>query len=292
MTASAAPATVNVGSGPVTSVVTVTTSAATPTGSQSFTLTGTNNPTKRALTLTVVVSAPAPPGLTVAATPGSVTVAPGSTATYAISVSRLNGYAGAIGLAASAKLPPGASLSLSPASIPAGASSPVMATLTVTTGATAASSSTPLTVTATGSAASPAITSSVTATLVVDANQSAKPFSIAGSAAGLLGPGIAPSPIDLAVTNPNNQPLRITNFGVTVSGTSKAGCTAADFSVRQYGGSYPLTVPAGAQGARLSSLGVPAAALPAVSMISTGGNQNACKGATVTLSYTGSATNQ
>lgn len=288
MTATAAPSTVTVGTKAVTSVVTVTTSPSTPIGSHGFTLTGTSGPTKRTLALTVVVSAPAPPGLSVAATPGSVTVAPGSSATYAIAVSRLNGYAGSISLAATAKLPAGASLSLSPTSVPAGATSPVPATLTVSTSGTQVSSTTPISVTATGGT----ITSTVVVSLVVDANQSAKPFSLSGTALGAMGPGVAPSPIDLAVTNPNNQPLRITNLGVTVSGTSRPGCTVADFAVRQYGGSYPVTVPARATDVRLSTLGVPASALPTVAMISRSGNQDACKGVTVALAYTGSATNQ
>lgn len=104
-----------------------------------------------------------------------------------------------------------------------------------------------------------------------------------------LGPGTAPSPIDLAVTNPNDRPLHVTALGVTVTGTSRTGCTAADFTVRQYAGSYPLTVSARAHDVRLTSLGVPPAALPTVAMLDRPGDQDACKGATLQLSYTGSA---
>ena len=79
---------------------------------------------------------------------------------------------------------------------------------------------------------------------------------------------------------------------MTVTGTSRSGCTAADFTVRQYAGSYPLTVPARAQNASLTSLGVPTSALPTVAMLNKAGNQDVCKGVTVALAYTGSATNQ
>ena len=121
---------------------------------------------------------------------------------------------------------------------------------------------------------------------------SSKAFSLSGTADGALRPGGAASPIDLLVTNPNNQPLRITSLGVTVTGTSRAGCAATDFTVRQYAGSYPLTVAARASGVRLTSLGVPASALPTVTMLDGARNQDACKGVTVHLAYTGSATNQ
>ena len=121
---------------------------------------------------------------------------------------------------------------------------------------------------------------------------SSKAFSLSGTADGALRPGGAASPVDLLVTNPNNRPLRVTNFGVAVTGTSRAACAATDFAVRQYAGSYPLTVAAKASGVHLTSLGVPASALPTVTMLDGARNQDACKGVTVHLAYTGSATNQ
>ncbi len=121
---------------------------------------------------------------------------------------------------------------------------------------------------------------------------SSKAFSLAGTADGALRPGGAASPLDLLVTNPNNQPLRIGNLGVTVTGTSRPGCTATEFTVRQYTGSYPLTVAAHAEGVHLTSLGVPVAALPTVAMLDGARNQDACKGVTVHLAYRGSATNR
>ena len=292
LAATFAPSTVSLDAATAASTLAVTTSSSTAVGSALVSVTGTSGSTKRTLTLVVVVTAPGSPGAALAITPASVSVAPGSSATYAVAVSRLDGYAGAMTLSASASLPGGVSMSLSPSSIPAGSASPVAVALTVSTSATSPASTTALTVTATDASVSPAITSSGTASLVVDTNQSSKAFSLSGSATGALSPGGEPGPIDLAVTNPNNQPLRITNLGVTVTGTSRAGCAAADFTVRQYAGSYPLTVAARATGVRLGTLGVPLAALPTVTLLDGARNQDACKGVTVLLAYTGSATNQ
>ncbi|MBR7744151.1 hypothetical protein KC207_12725 [Phycicoccus sp. BSK3Z-2] len=291
-TLSLSPARVAVGPSTGTSTLTLSTTAAAAVGTQTFTLTAASGPTKRTLDLTVVVSAPASPSLTVGATPGTVTVAPGSTATYALSVSRLGGYTGPVSLATSGPLPAGVSATVSPASIPAGTTSPVAVTLTVRTSAATPGSTTPVTVTATGTAASPVIRSQVAPELVVDTNQSAKAFSLAATVSGALGPGIAPRPVELAVTNPNNQPLPVTNLGVTVTGTSDPRCGASEFTVRQYAGSYPVTVPARTEGTRLTTLGVPPSALPTVAMLNRAGNQDACKGVTVSLALTGSATNQ
>ncbi len=283
------PVTVAVGPATGSSTLTVVTTASTPLGSQGFTVTGTSGSTKRTLNLTVVVSAPASPGVSVGVSPGSVAVAPGSSATYAVSVSRLNGYSGPITLTTGGTYPAGVSAALSPTSIPAGTASPVAATLTMTTSAATPSSTISVTVTGTGTSG---IASTATVSLVVDDKLSAKPFSLSGDVVGSLGPGIVPRPVDLAVSNPNNQPIRITNLGVTVTGTSRSGCTASDFTVRQYAGSYPLTVPARAENVTLSTLGVPQSSLPTVAMLNRAGNQDVCKGVTVSLAYTGSATNQ
>lgn len=108
----------------------------------------------------------------------------------------------------------------------------------------------------------------------------------------LLSPGIASGPFNLAVTNPGNRPLRITELRIEVTGTSRSGCAAKNFSVKQYAGPYPLTVAAHARGVRLTSLGAPTGALPSVAMLDGARNQDACKGVTVNLAYTGSATNR
>lgn len=288
-TASFAPAQVQVGPGTPQSTFTVTTSSSTPLGTQTFTVTGTSGSTKRTLELSIVVSTPPTPNLAVGVTPSSITVGPGSTATYSVSVSRLNGYDGPVALTHSGTYPAGVVATITPSSIPSGTASPVAATLRITTTDATPSSTTLVTVTATGNAG---LRSTVEATLVVDDKLSSKPFTIAGNVLGSLGPGIPARPLDLTITNPNNQDIKVTNLGVTVTGTSRSGCTAGDFTVRQYSGSYPLTVPRNSSAVSLTSLGVPTSALPTVAMLNKASNQDACKGVTVTLAYTGSATNQ
>lgn len=290
-TAAFAPPSLQLNGAGGTSTLTVTTSSSTPTGSDGFTVTGTSGSSKRTLDLTVVVSAPTPPGLSLSATPTSVAVAPGSTATYSIAVTRVNGYAGTVTLATSGTLPPGVSVALSPTSFAANSTSPLAATLTATTSASSSSSTTDVTITATGASVTPAVTSSVVARLVVDTKLSAKSFTISSLSLTPVAPG-AGSPVDLVIANPNNQPIRVTNLGVTVQGTSSTQCSPAQFSIRQYAGSYPLTLPANSAGVRLTSLGVPAGALPMLAMLDSPSNQDACKGVTVTLAYTGSSTNQ
>ena len=276
----------------VSSTLVVTTSAATPLGSDGFTVVGTNGPTKKTLDLTVVVSSP-PPAIAVSITPASIAVAPASTATYAVNISRVNGYAGAITLSATGTLPKGVQLALSPTSVPAG-TSPGTATLSVSTASNTPDGTTSITVNASGSGVS---ASSATASLVVDSKLSSKPFALGGNVVGSLYPGAPARPVDLTVTNPNNQTIKITNLGVTVAsitrnGSAVPGCTAADFAVRQYAGSYPLTVPANAPATRLATLGVPMSALPTVTFANANRSQDACRGVQVQLAYTGSATNQ
>lgn len=292
-TATFAPATVNVTTASaVNSTLVVTTSGSTPLGSDGFTVTGTNGSTKRTLDLTVVVSTPTP-AIAVSVTPATITVAPASTATYAVNISRVNGFSGTITLATTGSPPKGVQAVLTPSSLPAGTSSGT-ATLQVTTASNTPDGTTSIGVTASGPGVA---SSSATASLVVDSKLSAKPFSLGGNVIGALYPGAPGRPVDLNVTNPNNQPIKITNLGVTVSavtrnGTAVSGCTATDFAIRQYAGSYPLTVPANSPTTQLTSLGVPTSALPTVTFVNAARSQDACRSVTIQFAYTGSATNQ
>lgn len=292
-TATFTPSTVSVTStAAVTSTLVVTTSASTPTGSDAFTVTGTSGSTKHALDLTVVVSS-SPPAIAVSVTPATVTVAPGSTATYSVSVTRVNGYSGAVTLSTTGTLPAGVQATLTPSTLPASSASGT-STLQVTTSSGTPDGTTTIGVAASGSGVTP---SSATAGLVVDSKLSSKPFALGGGVVGALFPGAQARVVDLTVANPNNQPIKITNLGVTVRAVTRAGaavngCSASDFAVRQYSGSYPLSVPANAPATPLTSLGVPTSALPTVTFVDAPRNQDACRSVTVELAYTGSATNQ
>ncbi len=113
-------------------------------------------------------------------------------------------------------------------------------------------------------------------------------FTIAGSplAGVLLYPGGPAVPINLVFTNPNTSPIMVQSVTVSVTGTSAAGCGPANFTVAQQLTATP-TVPASSTES-LQDLGVPQSQWPQLQMVDTG-NQDACKNATVNLSYSGQA---
>jgi hypothetical protein len=115
-----------------------------------------------------------------------------------------------------------------------------------------------------------------------------KPFTVAGDLSGPLAPGIPPRPLDLTLSNTNNQDLAITNLTVTVARTSAgAACAPTNFTVVQFSGPYPVRLGAN-RTASLSQLGVPSSNWPKVGMLDLPVNQDACKNVTVTLAYSGS----
>src|SRR5437763_5973984 len=110
------------------STLSVTTSASTPTGTYSLTLTGVSGSLTRRTTVTLVVSAPAP-DFTLSASPASQTVLQGASTSYSLTISRMGGFTDQVSLSVSG-LPGGATGSFDPN--PTTASS----TLSVTTDAT------------------------------------------------------------------------------------------------------------------------------------------------------------
>jgi hypothetical protein len=118
-------------------------------------------------------------------------------------------------------------------------------------------------------------------------------FAIAGNF-GPLWPGTSQA-VDLALTNPNSQAIAINRLTVSIQevsalrASSALPCSAADFSVSQFSGAYPLSVPAHAT-VHLSDLGVEAVRGPQLRMLDRPVNQDGCRGATVTLAYAGTAT--
>ncbi len=121
-------------------------------------------------------------------------------------------------------------------------------------------------------------------------------FKIAGdlSLTQLLYPGGSGQPLNLKFTNPN--PSAITIVGTTGSpalsasiSTSSSLCPASpNFAFR--GLTTSVTIPANANAVSLSALGIPQANWPALSMVETHTNQNNCRGVSLTLTYSGSAT--
>jgi hypothetical protein len=128
------------------------------------------------------------------------------------------------------------------------------------------------------------IKSTRTIHLVVTAG-AGKNFRLSGSAHQLLAPGVS-APINVAIANPNHGTLRVTRLTVRVSGTSTPGCSTGNFSVTQFSGSYPITVPANST-RTLSQLGIAQAFRPKITMRDLPVNQDICKNTTITLGYSG-----
>jgi hypothetical protein len=129
--------------------------------------------------------------------------------------------------------------------------------------------------------------------LTIKPGLSSLPFTVAGTATGLE-PGV-PQPLNLKLTNSNPLALTVTSLRVSVQtvdaprATADHACALADFSVQQFAGLYPLTVPSSST-RTLADLGISSAQWPQVAILDRPLNQDGCQGATLRLSYSGSGT--
>jgi uncharacterized membrane protein len=276
---------VQLAKGANTSSLSVNTSSSTPIGPATITVTGTSGSTVHRATVNLIVTPYVAPTFSLSAAPTSNTMLPGDITTYEVSVAGTDGFGGAVALSSVGALPAGMTASFSPASVMPGHSS----TMTVTTKNNTASGSYTLTI-----AGNSAGQQEQTTTVALNLNATGRSFGITGPSFSDVAPGVT-VPLDLTISNPNNQPLNVTNLTVTVQSVTKAAgtpadlsCTAADYVVTQYAGTYPLTVAAGANAVNLSTLDPVAAHLPTIGMVnSTTANQDGCRGATVVLAFIG-----
>jgi len=117
-------------------------------------------------------------------------------------------------------------------------------------------------------------------------------ITIAGNPPGSLSPGGAASAIDVSITNPFPFPIKVVAINIAVNAaSSKVGCNGATnlIVVRQFSGTASLP----ANSTRTLSQLAPAvtsAQWPLVQMPGLPANQDACKGAIFTLTYSGTAT--
>lgn len=115
-------------------------------------------------------------------------------------------------------------------------------------------------------------------------------FSITGSPDGPLSPGTARA-VDLTFSNPHADAITVTSLSVSVTATDRpTACPVSpNFTVTQFGPPYTgLVLPARGR-TSLSALGIAEARWPRVAMVETGRNQDGCRGAALTLSFTGTA---
>ncbi len=225
------------------------------------------------------------------AQPSSRTVLPGSVARYRIAIRRTS-FRGPVALWVGSGLPAFAYARFAPSTTRRS-----ITTLIVATSARSRPGRYRLRLKATSAGTSRGV--AVTLTIAGNHGRGAAgpipsaPFTIAGDASNLeLGVAHA---LDLSVTNPNPVPLVLGSLivgGQTVDApraTASLPCTLADFSVQQFSGPYPVIVPA-ASTSTLSSLGIPSAQWPQVAIIARPVDQDGCKSATLTLTYSGNAT--
>jgi hypothetical protein len=116
------------------------------------------------------------------------------------------------------------------------------------------------------------------------------PVTVGGDLAMPLLPGVSES-IDLTFANPNPVPVTIASGGISAANititTAQPGCMNSWFVVTQ-GLAADITIPARqSTPVSLSDLLVPQSDWPVVEMVDTDTNQDACEGATLTLTYSG-----
>jgi uncharacterized membrane protein len=264
--------------------VTIQTATSTPTGTYNATITGTSGNLAHSTTVKLVVQPASQPNFAVSASPSSQTLNQGDQTSYTVNVTRSGGFSGGVSLSV-AGLPSGVTASWSPSSTVPGTSS--TATLQLQAAPNADAGSYNLTITGTGAINASTVSRSTAVGLVVAEVQR---FQIAGNLGAQLAPGTK-APLDLTLSNPFNFDLQITGVTVTLDDTtSNPGCSGTqNFALTQVPAArYPITLPHG-QTKTLSQLGVADSAKPQVQMLNQPWNQDACKGATITLRYSGSA---
>ncbi|MHC6595096.1 COG1470 family protein [Arthrobacter sp. C152] len=281
------PSSVTLASGATaTATLTATTAATTPAGTSSLTITATSGKVSGSTTASLTVNYKISSNFSMTATPDSVTVPPGATAVYTVQLAR-NNFSGAVSFSVLGGLPSGATATFSP-----NPTTGNTATLQVATTAASPNGTSSLYLVGSGKD-STGKTQYAYANVQLVLDSTIKQFTLSGNLPGALSPGTSAG-LDLQIGNATGKPLSVTNLSVAIAGVTRTSdavarnlaCTAADFTVAQYSGPYPLAVPAGSTS--LSQLKITESAWPRVAMVDASNNQDGCKGATLQLTYSGS----
>jgi hypothetical protein len=262
--------------------LTIQTTSSSPNGTSQPVVTATSGNLTHAITITLIVQPASQPNFTLTTSPVSQTVLQGDQTSYGVNVNRTGDFSGPVSLSV-AGLPKSATASWSPSSTVSGST----ATLQVQIADNTQADNYTLTIAGAGTIGGGTVSRSAAVTLVVQKSQN---FQIGGNPGSQLSPG-ARAPLNLSLTNPYNFDLRITNLAVAVEeGTSKPACSGTrNFKITQVPPArLPITLPAG-QTKTLAQLGVADGDKPKVEMLNQPWNQDACKNATITLNYSGSA---
>ena len=261
-----------------TSSLAIQTTSATDPGTYQLTITGTSGSASRTTSATLVVLSPSQANFALSASPAARVLSDDDNVTYEVGISRSD-FPGSVDLSVSG-LPKDLTAQFSPDPT-VGASS----TLTITSPVKPK----PGTYTVTIAGSGGGLTRSAAVTLKIEEKRA---FQISGAVANQILPG-GFAPVELTLTNPHNFPLQVIDLTVTVGkSTSSPGCDGRkNFSVIPIPGSqYPLQLQAN-QSQNLTQLGVLDAYKPQIVMEDLlGENQDACKGVSYDLSYTGLAT--
>ncbi len=132
-----------------------------------------------------------------------------------------------------------------------------------------------------------------TVRLVVTAPAPAQPFSVDGEPTRELAPGVS-APVDVRVTNSHGSALNVRSLSMGIAridaprAGATLGCEVADFAIEQFSGPAFVVPPRSMR--RLSELGIPASQWPRLAMLDRPVRQDGCKGATLQLSFSGTAT--
>jgi len=125
-------------------------------------------------------------------------------------------------------------------------------------------------------------------------DQPSPSYSISGTLAQQLRPGDT-YPLDLALTNLGGVAMTVIDLHVTIShvtapnATPSRPCSVTDFAAAQVASGFALDL-GPAESTSFSARSIPSSQWPQISMLNTAANQDGCKGATLTLSFTGSST--